>query len=82
VILNIGLEAGILSPLVFSMLVVMALVTTIMASPLLGLLGLPRGSLLDGARGELLQRAPVDLAARVDGEAVDEDETPRDLVRR
>jgi Kef-type K+ transport system membrane component KefB len=42
VILNIGLEAGILSPLAFSILVVMALVTTFMTSPLLSLL-LPEG---------------------------------------
>ena len=38
VILNIGLEAGILSPLAFSMLVMMALVTTFITSPLLHLL--------------------------------------------
>jgi len=35
VILNVGLDLGILSPVVFSMLVLMALVTTFMASPLL-----------------------------------------------
>jgi len=46
VILNIGLDAGILSPLAFSILVVMALVTTIMTSPLLNLL-MPAGGLLD-----------------------------------
>jgi Kef-type K+ transport system membrane component KefB len=33
VVLNIGLDLGILSPIVFSMLVVMALVTTFMTSP-------------------------------------------------
>jgi Kef-type K+ transport system membrane component KefB len=38
VVLNIGLDAGILSPLVFSMLVAMALITTFMTSPLLSLL--------------------------------------------
>jgi Kef-type K+ transport system membrane component KefB len=38
VILNIGLEAGILSPVAFSIMVVMALVTTFMTSPLLKLL--------------------------------------------
>jgi Kef-type K+ transport system membrane component KefB len=89
IILNIGLEAGILSPLAFSILVVMALVTTVMTSPLLNLL-LPQGagdsSLLvarpGGARDEALQRAPIDLAARVDGKAIDEDESPRNLVRR
>jgi Kef-type K+ transport system membrane component KefB len=35
VILNIGLEIGIISPSVFTMMVVMALLTTVMASPLL-----------------------------------------------
>lgn len=38
VILNIGLELGVLSPTLFSMLVIMALVTTMMASPILALL--------------------------------------------
>lgn len=37
VILSIGLDLGILSPVVFSMLVLMALVTTFMTSPLLAL---------------------------------------------
>jgi Kef-type K+ transport system membrane component KefB len=35
VILNIGLDLGIISPAVFSMMVVMALVTTFMTTPLL-----------------------------------------------
>lgn len=35
VVLNIGLELGILSPVVFSMLVLMALITTFMTSPLI-----------------------------------------------
>jgi Kef-type K+ transport system membrane component KefB len=35
VVLNVGLELGIVSPLVYSMLVLMALVTTFMASPLM-----------------------------------------------
>jgi Kef-type K+ transport system membrane component KefB len=39
VILNIGLDLGILSPAMFSMMVVMALVTTFMTSPLLSLFG-------------------------------------------
>ncbi|HEV8119886.1 MAG TPA: cation:proton antiporter [Candidatus Polarisedimenticolia bacterium] len=38
VILSVGLEIGVLSPALFVMMVVMALVTTIMASPLLVLL--------------------------------------------
>jgi Kef-type K+ transport system membrane component KefB len=35
VILNIGLDVGVISPVLFSMMVLMALVTTFMASPLL-----------------------------------------------
>ena len=34
IIINIGLSAGIIGPALFSMLVVMAIVTTLMASPL------------------------------------------------
>ena len=41
VILNVGLDLGVISPTLFSMLVIMAVVTTFMASPLLELL-LPR----------------------------------------
>ncbi|MDQ2902649.1 MAG: cation:proton antiporter [Chloroflexota bacterium] len=39
IVLNIGLSLGILSPSLFAMLVIMALVTTMMASPLLHWLG-------------------------------------------
>jgi Kef-type K+ transport system membrane component KefB len=35
IVLNIGLELGVISPTVFSMMVIMALVTTIVAAPLL-----------------------------------------------
>lgn len=48
VILNIGLELGILSPIVYSMLVLMALITTFMASPLIAAL-LGRGATLSGS---------------------------------
>lgn len=44
IVLNIGLDAGILSPTIFTMLVIMALVTTMMASPLLSLLGYRQAS--------------------------------------
>jgi Kef-type K+ transport system membrane component KefB len=37
VILNVGLELGVISPTLFSMMVIMALVTTFMATPLLSL---------------------------------------------
>ena len=39
IVLDIGLDLGVLSPTLFAMLVIMALVTTMMASPLLLLLG-------------------------------------------
>ena len=39
IVLNIGLDLGVLSPTLFAMLVIMALMTTMMASPLLPLLG-------------------------------------------
>jgi Kef-type K+ transport system membrane component KefB len=39
IVLNIGLDLGVLSPPLFAMLVIMAVVTTMMASPLLPLLG-------------------------------------------
>ena len=39
IVLNIGLDLGVLSPTLFAMLVIMAIVTTMMASPLLALLG-------------------------------------------
>lgn len=39
IVLNIGLQLGVLSPALFAMLVLMAIVTTMLASPLLPLLG-------------------------------------------
>ena len=39
IVLNIGFDLGVLSPTLFAMLVIMAIVTTMMASPLLPLLG-------------------------------------------
>lgn len=46
IVLNIGYDMGILSPRIFAMMVMMALVTTFMAGPLLSLLG------VGGARDE------------------------------
>ncbi len=40
VVLNIGLDLGVISPALFAMMVIMALVTTIIAAPLLKLFGL------------------------------------------
>jgi Kef-type K+ transport system membrane component KefB len=42
VILNIGLDIGVISPAVFAMMVLMALATTFMTSPLLELVYPPR----------------------------------------
>ena len=42
IILNIGLDLGVLSPALFSAMVLMALVTTFMTSPLLGWILRPR----------------------------------------
>lgn len=39
IVLNIGLDLGVLSPALFAMLVLMAIITTMMAAPLLPLLG-------------------------------------------
>ena len=41
IVLNIGLELGVISPIVFSMMVIMALVTTLMAAPLVRRLTAP-----------------------------------------
>jgi Kef-type K+ transport system membrane component KefB len=38
VILNVGLDLGVISPMLFSMMVIMALVTTFMTTPVLSLL--------------------------------------------
>jgi hypothetical protein len=39
VILNVGLDIGVITPTLFAMLVLMALITTVMTAPLLTLLG-------------------------------------------
>jgi Kef-type K+ transport system membrane component KefB len=39
VILNVGLSLGVISPTLFTLMVLMALITTAMAGPLLGRLG-------------------------------------------
>ena len=48
VVLNIGLESGLLPPTLFAMLMMMALITTAMTSPLLRRLGYPAGVQLPG----------------------------------
>jgi Kef-type K+ transport system membrane component KefB len=41
VVLNIGLDLGVISPTLFAMMVLMAVVTTMMTAPMLRLLGMP-----------------------------------------
>jgi Kef-type K+ transport system membrane component KefB len=43
IVLNVGLDSGILSPALYSMMVCMALVTTFMATPLMELVGSESG---------------------------------------
>src|SRR5205807_3146951 len=52
IVLNIGLDLGVVSTQLFTMLVVMALVTTFMAGPLLRVLD-PRGELSEPVEEEL-----------------------------
>jgi Kef-type K+ transport system membrane component KefB len=63
VILNIGLDLGIISPAVFSMMVVMALVTTFMTTPLLAWV-YPRRLILAASGSPAFQRKPQRLAQR------------------
>jgi len=46
IVLNIGYNVGVFSPALFTMLVVMALVTTMCTTPVLNLLGIQNDSLL------------------------------------
>jgi len=61
VILNVGLDIGAISPAVFAMMVIMALATTFMTSPLLELVYPPR----------LIRRTGIDAEGDERGEAVE-----------
>jgi len=54
IVLNIGLDLGVISPTFFAMLVIMAIVTTMMAPPLLSLLGYRQ----NGAREHGAMKSP------------------------
>ncbi len=54
IVLNIGLDLGVLSPTIFAMLVIMAVVTTMIASPLLSVLGYRQTS-QQKSLGEILE---------------------------
>ena len=75
IVLNIGLELGILSPVLYSMFVVMALATTLMTGPLLDALA-PRITWSDGSMRERERvdagRSALDPAALLDERAVAE----------
>jgi Kef-type K+ transport system membrane component KefB len=64
VILNVGLDIGVITPTLFAMLVLMALVTTVMTSPLLGALRQGRAHAGDAAAALRAGRA-LEPAARV-----------------
>jgi Kef-type K+ transport system membrane component KefB len=55
VVLNVGLDLGVISPRLFTMMVIMALVTTLTTTPVLELIGL--GSVARLARGPIGARA-------------------------
>jgi len=89
VILNIGLELGVIPPNLFSMLVIMALVTTFMTTPLLTLLRPESGEVTepveadDGVERVLLHVASTDNAyelVHTTLAALDADESRVELV--
>ena len=51
VVLNVGLDIGVLTPPLFSMMVCMALVTTLMATPLMDLFGAKKLKIVQAAAG-------------------------------
>jgi Kef-type K+ transport system membrane component KefB len=66
IVLNIGLELGVISPILFTMLVIMALVTTFMTSPLLEWT-YPKKSIrlnLQSTSGQLVADAPPTIGSR------------------
>ena len=68
IVLNIGLELGVISPILFTMLVIMALVTTFMTSPLLEWT-YPKKSIrlqLQSPQSPSLDDSPVTSSARTD----------------
>jgi Kef-type K+ transport system membrane component KefB len=52
IVLNKGLELGVISPTLFAMLVIMALVTTMMTGPLLSMLSKPEDWQIDNTNGK------------------------------
>jgi Kef-type K+ transport system membrane component KefB len=78
VILSVGLELGVISPTIFTMMVLMALVTTLMATPMLALISpiYHRGMTADDARAQGADGGDDDddlvpHVAELDGEPTD-----------
>jgi Kef-type K+ transport system membrane component KefB len=64
IVLNIGLQEKILSPTLFAMLVIMAIVTTMMASPFLHFLGYRSTKTQNEGMGEVVT-TEVDLEEEI-----------------
>ncbi|MFM2063488.1 MAG: hypothetical protein RLZZ507_3158 [Cyanobacteriota bacterium] len=71
IVLNIGLELGVISPLLFTMLVVMALVTTFMTSPLLEWTYPKRLIKLDTVESKPEQETETDTDTDTDTEVIE-----------
>jgi K+:H+ antiporter len=63
IVLNIGLDLGLISQALFTMLVIMALITTFMAGPALDLLD-PKGELSEPPEEELRRAGPTEPAVK------------------
>jgi len=59
IVLNIGYNVGVFSPTLFTMLVIMALVTTMCTNPLLNLFGIPNAGLPKQWTGAQSTQPPV-----------------------
>lgn len=84
IVLNIGLELGVISPILFTMLVIMALVTTFMTSPLLEWT-YPKKSIrlqMQPIQSPSFDESPVSSSARTDRSQVAQqlDSTSKDIL--
>ncbi|MEI9936341.1 MAG: cation:proton antiporter [Pseudomonadota bacterium] len=61
IVLNVGLDLGVISPKIFTMMVIMALVTTIMTTPLLQLVAPRSFEVRSASSVDPVQSAPVHL---------------------
>jgi hypothetical protein len=59
VVFNVGLDLAVVSPSLFTMMVIMTLVTTFMTAPMLRLLGAPLVSRAEGGSASLQRRSRV-----------------------